>query len=105
VVFLVTPVRVRGRQVGEGRVQIVKPQPKKFFGFGPFDILGYSVMMSDREKTAIDCIDRPELGGGVGEAVSILAAPPSRLAESGRLHGADRIDGADPPVRLGYGSC
>ena len=73
-VFLVTAVRVRGRQVGEGRVRIVKPRPRKFFGFRPVDILGYSVMMSDREKTAIDCIDRPELAGGVGEAVSILAA-------------------------------
>jgi len=78
-VFLVTPARVRGRQVGEGRVRIVKPQPRKFFGFEPVDILGYSVMMSDREKTAIDCIDRPELAGGVSEAVSILAAACRRL--------------------------
>jgi hypothetical protein len=75
-VFLVTPARVRGRQVGEGRVRIVKPQPRKFFGFEPVDILGYS-------------------GGGV---------PTFRLAESGRLPGADRFDGADPPVRLGHGS-
>ena len=27
------------------------------------DVLGYTVMMSDREKTAIDCIDRPERAG------------------------------------------
>jgi len=31
-------------------------------------VLGYKVMLSDREKTAIDCIDRPDLSGGLGEA-------------------------------------
>ena len=36
----------------------------KFFGFEPVGVLGYKVMISDREKTAIDCIDRPALAGG-----------------------------------------
>jgi predicted transcriptional regulator of viral defense system len=31
-------------------------------------------MMSDIEKTAIDCIDRPDLSGGVGQAATILKA-------------------------------
>jgi predicted transcriptional regulator of viral defense system len=50
----------------------VNPSPKKFFGFERVDVLGYKVMISDREKTAIDCVDRPSLAGGVGEAASIL---------------------------------
>jgi predicted transcriptional regulator of viral defense system len=80
VIFLVTQARgVRPRQVGDGRVQAVKPGRRKFFGFAPVDIFGYSVMISDREKTAIDCIDRPELAGGVGEAVSILAVASRRF--------------------------
>ena len=78
-VLLVTPARVRGRRVGEGRVRVVKPRPRKFFGFAAVDIFGYNVMMSDREKTAIDCVDRPELAGGVAEAVSILAAASRRF--------------------------
>jgi len=73
VVFLVTPARVRGRMLGVARVKIVNQTTKKFFGFEPVDVLGHEVMMSDREKTAIDCIDRPELAGGVGEAAVILA--------------------------------
>jgi len=28
------------------------------------DVLGYKVMISDREKTAIDCIDHMALGAG-----------------------------------------
>jgi predicted transcriptional regulator of viral defense system len=35
--------------------------------------------MSDREKTAIDCIDRPDLAGGVGEAAIILATATRRF--------------------------
>src|SRR5450631_261889 len=65
VIWLVTPVHLRDRRVGDAEVKIVNPVPHKFFGFGPVDVLGYKVTISDREKTAIDCIDRPELAGGV----------------------------------------
>jgi predicted transcriptional regulator of viral defense system len=79
VIFVVTPVRLRSREVGESRVRIVNLSAKKFFGFESVDVLGYKVMISDREKTAIDCIDRPELAGGVGEAATILATASRRF--------------------------
>jgi predicted transcriptional regulator of viral defense system len=79
VVVLVTPQHVRNRRVGEARVRIVNPTPSKFFGFNAVDVFGHQVMISDREKTAIDCIDRPELAGGVGEAFYILATASRRL--------------------------
>lgn len=72
-------MRLRAREVGEARVRIVNPSANKFFGFEPVDVLGYKVMISDREKTAIDCIDRPDLAGGVGEAATILAAASRRF--------------------------
>ena len=74
-----TPVRLRAREVGESRVRIVNLADNKFFGFEPVDVLGYKVMISDREKTAIDCIDRPALAGGVGEAATILATASRRF--------------------------
>jgi predicted transcriptional regulator of viral defense system len=73
VIFLVTPARVRERTLGESRVKIINQTAKKFFGFEPVDVLGHEVIMSDREKTALDCIDRPDLAGGIGEAAAILA--------------------------------
>lgn len=79
VIWLVTPVHLRDRKVGDGEVRIVNPVPDKFFGFGPVDVLGYKVIISDREKTAIDCIDRPELAGGAGEAAYILATASRRF--------------------------
>ena len=79
VIFLVTPEHVRPRHVGEAQVRIVNPSASKFFGFEPVDVLGYKVMISDREKTAIDCVDRPALAGGVGEAATILATASRRF--------------------------
>ena len=79
VIQLVTPVRTRNRRVLDTEVRIISPLPRKFFGFGSVDVLGYTVMMSDREKTAIDCIDRPALVGGEGEAAAILATACRRI--------------------------
>jgi len=79
VIFLVTPVHVRARRVGDAQVRIVNPSANKFFGFEPIDVLGYKVMISDQEKTAIDCVDRPALAGGVGEAATILATSSRRF--------------------------
>src|SRR5579864_8046234 len=79
VIFVVTPVRLRSREVGESRVRIVNLADSRFFGFEPVDVLGYKVMLSDREKTTIDCIDRPALAGGVGETATILATASRRF--------------------------
>jgi predicted transcriptional regulator of viral defense system len=78
-IFLVTPVHTRARRVGDAKVRIVNPSAAKFFGFEPVDVLGYKVMLSDREKTAIDCVYRPALAGGVGEAATILANASRRI--------------------------
>ncbi len=73
VIRLVTTVRMRNRRVLDTEVRVVNPVARKFFGFDPVDMLGYTIMMSDREKTVIDCIDRPDLAGGEGEAATVLA--------------------------------
>jgi predicted transcriptional regulator of viral defense system len=101
-IIVVTLAHLRGRSVGEGRVRIVNPRPRKFFGFGPVDVLGYMVMMSDREKTAIDCIDRPALAGGVGEAASIFAAASRRFDWPRAADYLDRIDSTALVRRFGW---
>lgn len=79
VIWLVTPHRLRDRRIGDSEVHIVNLAPRKFFGFAPVDVLGYRLIMSDREKTVIDCIDRPDLCGGEGEASYILATACRRM--------------------------
>lgn len=102
IIFVVTPVRLRAREVGESRVRIVNPSANKFFGFEPVDVLGYKVMISDREKTAIDCIDRPALAGGVGEATTILATASRRFDWTKAADYLERIDSGALVRRFGW---
>jgi predicted transcriptional regulator of viral defense system len=102
VIFVVTPVRLRTREVGESRVRIVNLSDKKFFGFEPVDVLGYKVMISDREKTAIDCIDRPALAGGVGEVASVLATATRRFDWNKAAEYLERIGSGALVRRLGW---
>ena len=102
VIFLVTPARVRGRKLGESRIKIINQTAKKFFGFEPVDVLGQQVMMSDREKTGLDCIDHPGLAGGVGEAATIIANACRRFDRTKAAAYVDRI-GSGPLVhRFGW---
>jgi predicted transcriptional regulator of viral defense system len=102
VIFVVTPVRLRAREVGESRVRIVNLSANKFFGFESVDVLGYKVMISDREKTAIDCIDRPALAGGVGEAATILATASRRFDWNKAADYLERINSGALARRFGW---
>jgi predicted transcriptional regulator of viral defense system len=102
VIFVATRARLRSRQIGESRVRIVNPSANKFFGFEPVDVLGYKVMLSDREKTAIDCIDRPALAGGVGEAATILATASRRFDWTKAAEYLERIGSGALVRRFGW---
>ncbi len=102
VIWLVTPVHLRDRRVGDAEVRIVNPVPHKFFGFGPVDVLGYKVIISDREKTVLDCIDRPELAGGAGEAAYILATASRRFDWAKAVEYLERIGSAPLVRRFGW---
>jgi predicted transcriptional regulator of viral defense system len=102
VIFLVTPVHARARRVGDAKVRIVNPSANKFFGFEPIDVLGYKVMISDREKTAIDCVDRPPLAGGVGEAAIILATASRRFDWKKAADYLERIESGALVRRFGW---
>ena len=102
VIYVVTTVRLRAREVGESRVRIVNLSQKKFFGFAPVDVLGYKVMISDREKTAIDCVDRPDLAGGIGEAAMIFGNACRRFDWTKVTEYLQRIDSTALARRLGW---
>ena len=101
-IFLVTPARLRGRALGDARVRIITQAASKFFGFGPVDALGYQVMMSDREKTAIDCLDHPDLAGGIDEASAILATASRRFDWTKAVDYLERIGSGALVRRFGW---
>lgn len=54
------------------RFRIVRVKPRKFFGCHTYRAGESQVDVTDREKTIVDCLDRPDLGGGVGQVGEAL---------------------------------
>lgn len=102
VVWLVTPKHLRHRKVADTDIRFVNLISRKFFGFGPVDVLGYKIMMSDREKTTIDCIDRSDLAGGIGEAAIILATASRRFDWQKAVDYLERIGSRNLVRRCGW---
>ncbi|MCY4626983.1 MAG: type IV toxin-antitoxin system AbiEi family antitoxin domain-containing protein [Acidobacteria bacterium] len=54
------------------RFQIVRVKPHKFFGSHAYRAGESRVAVTDREKTIVDCLDRPDLSGGVDQVADAL---------------------------------
>lgn len=102
IVWLVTPNHVRDRQVLNSEIKIVRPSVKKFFGTTAVNVLGFEVQMSDREKTAIDCVDRPDLSGGVSEAAYVLARACQKMDWEKAIDYLMRMDSAALMRKFGW---
>ena len=74
VVFVQTTSRKKRREltVFGIRYRIVRAIRRKFFGLEPLWIEGLKVYVTDREKTVIDCLDKPQHCGGVIEVYKAL---------------------------------
>jgi predicted transcriptional regulator of viral defense system len=68
-------------------IKFIKIEPRKFFGFRPYTVYGRQAVISEPEKTVIDCIDRPDLAGGPVELTRIVHAAMARI-EIEKLAGA-----------------
>ena len=73
-VFVQTTARKKKNQLEVFGVdyRIVRVKPEKFFGFKREWIEETQVTVTDREKTLVDCLDRPEYAGGIVEIAKAL---------------------------------
>jgi predicted transcriptional regulator of viral defense system len=94
VIWLVTPQNLRDRRIQDAQVRVVKPTQR--------NVYGYEVTLSDREKTVIDCLDRPDRAGGVGEAATILGAASGKLDWLKLAAYIDQIDSPSLARRVGW---
>jgi predicted transcriptional regulator of viral defense system len=71
------------RSIGIGNISVsfVNLKKSRFFGCEEVKYLNVTLNVSDLEKTIVDCVDRPELCGGIPEVVRTL----SNAFESGRV--------------------
>ncbi|MGH7563653.1 MAG: type IV toxin-antitoxin system AbiEi family antitoxin domain-containing protein [Gemmatimonadota bacterium] len=59
------------------RFRFVKVASRKFFGLHRQHVDHKRYSVTDREKTLLDCLDRPDLAGGIPEVSKALLASPS----------------------------
>jgi len=71
-VFVAVTKQVPARAIEGTEVQFVTVSPRKFFGFQTYEVYDRSVAISTPEKTVVDCVDRPDLCGGVTELTRIV---------------------------------
>jgi len=64
--------QMRPIEVGNVSVSFVTLKKSRFFGCEGVKYLDVTLKVSDLEKTVVDCVDRPELCGGLSEVVRIL---------------------------------
>src|SRR3546814_19597545 len=78
-VFVAVPQQMRPRVIEGNEIRFVKLAARKFFGFEPYDVYGRRAAISSPEKTVVDCIDRPDLAGGLTDVMRIVYAPLSTI--------------------------
>ena len=70
-VIIANTERSGTRTIGSLNVQLVKVAATNYLGFQALS-RGPSVKVATLERTLIDCIDRPDLAGGISDLVDIL---------------------------------
>ncbi|KXB07609.1 transcriptional regulator, partial [candidate division MSBL1 archaeon SCGC-AAA382M17] len=71
-VFVATTKRVRNRTIHNIPYYFVTLKEEKFFGTKEYSVAGKTVIISDPEKTLIDCLDHLEYSGGIEQVVNGL---------------------------------
>lgn len=101
-VFVQTPARKKKNllEIFGVNYQIVRMKEDKFFGIRKEWIEEISVSITDKEKTIIDCLDKPHYAGGIIEAAKALKNS-SLDYEKLRTY-AIRMDNFAVIRRLGY---
>ena len=86
------------------RCHFVTVAPERFFGYSTVLIDDQPVIVTDPARTVVDCLDRPDLCGGIVEAAKGLAGYARRAdAQPARLAGyATRLGNQAIVKRLGY---
>ncbi|MBU4245824.1 MAG: hypothetical protein KKE71_02175 [Nanoarchaeota archaeon] len=71
-VFVATRKKAKDREIFGIKYKFVFISAHKFFGFREIPVSSYKVKISDKEKTIIDCLDKPRYCGGIEEIVKSM---------------------------------
>lgn len=71
-IFVVIRKRIKDREILGTKFKFIYISEKKFFGFSDISISNVRVKISDKEKTVVDCLDKPKYCGGIGEITKAI---------------------------------
>lgn len=98
------PVPRRQRTIGAVRLELRHRPARALFGTRRAWREGTPVAVSDRERTLVDCLDDPSLGGGLGHTAEALSgyAEGAEVAWERLIDYGDRLGNRTVFKRLGY---
>ena len=100
--FVAVTKQVPTRSVEGTEVRFVAVADRKFFGFETFPVYGRRVPISTPEKTLVDCVDRPELCGGITELTRIVYGARAEVKLSKLIDAALTMNSTALLQRLGF---
>jgi predicted transcriptional regulator of viral defense system len=100
--YLVTTARGGRVRMRSALFRKVHVGPERFFGLRTLERRGNRVMVSDRERTLLDCLDRPEFSGGLGGVVRMLERGATNLDWARLARYLRRFRNRSLALRLGF---
>jgi predicted transcriptional regulator of viral defense system len=82
--------------------RFVTLKPQRVFGIAEESADGFRVSVTDRERTIVDIMDRPDLAGGTAEVSEALQQAWGSLDLERLTQYLERLEGGTPPKRLGF---
>jgi len=102
VYYVVTTARGSSSLVHAARFRRIRVPPKRFFGTETMTRRGETLVVSNMERTILDCLGRPELSGGLGGVLRMLESAGDRLDWTRIDRYLARIGHRSLTLRLGF---
>jgi len=101
-VFVAVQGQRRDVEVGPARFRFITLAERKFFGHEPRKVDQWRVPVADLERTLIDCVDRPDLCGGLEEIFRAYQRRHEDIREEQVLKYLDRFGEPSAVKRVGF---
>ncbi len=102
VYYVVTPQRGSSLATKSVEFRRIRVQPRRFFGFRELKRRGQTLLVSDLERTVLDCLSRPDLAGGLGGVVQVLQSALAEMDWNRLAAYVGRMESRSLALRLGY---
>jgi predicted transcriptional regulator of viral defense system len=101
-ICVATRRQLSSRSIEGNEIRFVKVVERKFFGFKAYNLYGREATISLPAKTVADCVDHPDLAGGVAEVTRIVHGAMSIADVTKIVDAALRMKSTALIQRLGY---